>query len=248
MIMNLGYNKNWDNISKNELADTYYCTIALSCALEYINKDNNPYKIIQNVISKYPEKSNEELWYLSLLTLLEIRTRRNKSYFVNNVIKNMITKYSNSSFPEDFLGKLESINMFIPYEGFFISLYDNITKDDIMLYTAVSIKDEIRPQCEKYFTFKNCKKDFIERTIKKEFANDKYINPYDFIFDILVMFIVHAVSDIEMNGNPFDETDVRANIFHKVEEFSDSVFVRSKNTISNIICSALAKKKLAVEG
>ena len=138
--------------------------------------------------------------------------------------------------------------MFIPYEGFFISLYDNITKDDIMLYTAVSIKDEIKPQCEKYFTFKNCKKDFIERTIKKEFANDKYINSYDFIFDVLVMFIVHAVSDIQMDGNPFDEKEVRASIFHQIEEFSNSVFVRNKETISNIICSALAKRKLAVEG
>lgn len=248
MIMNLGYNKNWDGVPKNELADIYYCAIALSCSLENINKSTDPHKIIQDVVAKYPEKDNEELWYLSLLNLLEIRTKRNKSYFVNNVIKNMITKYSNSSFPEDFPGKLESINMFIPYEGFFISLYDNITKDDIMLYTAVSIKDEIKPQCEKYFTFKNCKKDFIERTIKKEFANDKYINSYDFIFDVLVMFIVHAVSDIQMDGNPFDEKEVRASIFHQIEEFSNSVFVRNKETISNIICSALAKRKLAVEG
>ena len=117
---------------------------------------------------------------------------------------------------------INQINHVIPYEGFFVSLYDGISKEDPILETLVSVREIIREKCGKYFIFKNVSPEFLEKTIYKSQLNNPYINQFDLLFDVLIMFFIQKLEDVFMDGVYHDEMAVRAYVFETVEQTSIS--------------------------
>lgn len=248
MVLELRYNNKWDTLEKSELPEAYYGALALSCALDVVSGVSNHIEIIQKIVNNYPERTNRDIWYLTVLSFLKIRTKDQKSYYANKLVSDLYVKYCNMEFPEDMVDMVNQINIVIPYEGLFISLYDGVNEEDLILNTIVSIKDDLRTSCEKYFVFKNVAKDFIEKTISAKNIDSKYINEFDLLFDVFIMFMIQTLEDVFMDGVQYNEMEVRSYIFAATERFVDGIFLKNTSKIKNSICSLLAKKELALKG
>lgn len=247
MVLNLKYREIWDSIPREDLAKAYYGFLSLSCALDVVSGVKNHVDIVQKIVDDNPTKSNSDIWYLTVLSFLKIRTKIQKSYYANKLLCDMLVKYNNNVIPENIDDVINQINHVIPYEGLFISLCDGVSEEDPILNTIVSTKEEIKAECEKYFVFKNVSPDFLSATINKEHVENEYINQFDLLFDVLIMFFIQTLEDVFMTGCYYDEMAVRAYVFEAVERFASGIFTKNASRIANKICAILAKKELALK-
>ena len=247
MVLDLAYNKKWDEIPRSELAIAYYGFLSLSCALDVISSSSNHVEIVEKIVSENEDKTNEEIWYLTLIAYLKVRTKLQKSYYAHKLLSDMAVKYSQHKMPEEIKDFVNQINHVIPYEGFFVSLYDGVSSEDPILETLVSVKEDIREKCGKYFVFKNVSPEFLEKTLYKEQLNNPYINQFDLLFDVLIMFFIQKLEEVFMDGAYHDEMAVRSYVFEAVENYSAGIFTKYSSRIANTICSTLATKELALK-
>ena len=247
MVLNLKYQDKWDSIPREDLAKAYYGFLSLSCALDVVSGVKNHIEIVQKLVDEFPNKTNKEIWYLTVISYLKIRTKTQKSYYANKLLSDMFVKYNNCNMPDNIDDIVNQINHVIPYEGLFVSLYDGVSDEDPILNTIVSVKEDIRESCEKYFIFKNVSPDFLNSTINKEHIDNEYINQFDLLFDVLIMFFIQTLEDVFMAGCYYDEMEVRSYVFEAVERFTSGIFTKNAARIANKICSELAKKELALK-
>jgi len=247
MVLNLKYRNIWDSISREDLAKAYYGFLSLSCALDVVSGVKNHVDIVQKIVEENPGRSNSDIWYLTVISYLKIRTKIQKSYYANKLLSDMLVKYNNNEVPENVDDIINQINHVVPYEGLFISLYDGVSGEDPILNTIVSAKEEIKEECEKYFVFKNVSPEFLSSTINKDYIDNEYINQFDLLFDVLIMFFIQTLEDVFMTGCYYDEMAVRSYVFEAVERFSSGVFTKNATRIANKVCAILAKKELALK-
>lgn len=247
MVLNLKYQEKWDSIPREDLAKAYYGFLSLSCALDVVSGVKNHVDIVQKIVDEHSDRTNKDIWYLTIISYLKIRTKIQKSYYANKLLSDMFVKYNNVDIPDNIADMVNQINHVVPYEGLFVSLYDGISEEDPILNTIISIKEEVKQECEKYFVFKNVTPEFLDSTINKDYIDNEYINQFDLLFDVMIMFFIQTLEDVFMTGCYYDEMEVRSHIFEAVERFTSGIFVKNANRVANKICSILAKKELALK-
>lgn len=247
MLINLEYNSNWDAIPREQIPNAYYGILSLSCALDVSYNISNHINIINKALSDYPKASNRDIWYITLLCFIKNRAGYKKNYYMSKLISDMLIYYKDKELPTDIDFIVNQLNAILPYEGFFISLNQGITEEDHILNLINKHKEDIYNSCNKYMVFKNTSTDFLSKTIIGNNTKNEYIDEFNVLYDVMIMFLMRAIEEIFMDGAQYDETEIRFRIFEAIEHFSMGVFIKNQSKIADKICSIIAGEKLALK-
>lgn len=248
MIIDLKYRLEYDDIPKEEFAYALDGIFALSSAVDKTCGIMSYKPMIEKMMGDNPSLTKEQIWYLTILNILKLRSKNCGALYLESLIKQVITRYKGDNPPEDIALLVGQINNTIPTEGLFVSVCESINDDDIIVNKIAALKDEIRVSCEKYFQLKNLRGPFVENTIGKHNLKNEYIKPFDLIFDVLLMFLTNTAEEIFSQDKEYDEMETRAMIFGDVEKFARGTFSKNVNKIADNICSTIAKYQISLEG
>jgi len=204
--------------------------------------------MIDKIIKDNPNATKEQIWYLFVLNLLKFRANKMKALYLESLIKETIIRYKGKHPPEDIALLVGQINNTLPSDGVFVSVYESINDDDLIVSQIVKARPEIKAECEKYFQYKNLTRSFIEKTIGMDKLKNKYADCFNILFDMFLMVCLNTIDEIFDYDLAEDEKAVRDFIFRTVDIFASQTFIKYKDKISTAICDILSKYKLSAEG